>query len=68
MPIRETFWNIPYWVEITQYILGFLAIGIFTYGMIRHVNRWRKGKGKLQTNKFGYRLMAVLKHGIGQFR
>ena len=33
MPIRETFWNIPHWAEIGQYVLGLLTILVFSYGV-----------------------------------
>ena len=68
MPIRETFWNIPHWAEIAQYLLGFLAIIIFGYGVIRRVRRWLKGKPERRIDKIGSRIWSVIVHGIGQVR
>lgn len=68
MPIRETFWNIPHWAEIAQYFLGFLTILIFTYGVVRRVQKWRKGQPEGRTDHLGARLLSVLVQGVGQLR
>jgi len=68
MPIRETFWNIPHWAEIAQYLLGFLAILIFGYGVIRRVRRWLKGNPQRRIDHLGTRLWSVIVQAIGQVR
>jgi Fe-S oxidoreductase/nitrate reductase gamma subunit len=68
MPIRETFWNIPHWAEIAQYLLGFITILIFGYGVIRRVRRWLKGKPDRRLDKIGSRLWSVIVQAIGQVR
>ncbi|MBN1312817.1 MAG: (Fe-S)-binding protein [Anaerolineae bacterium] len=68
MPIRETFWNIPHWAEIGQYILAVLTMVIFGYGVFRRIRRWRQGQPERRTDQIGKRLMAVLTQAIGQFR
>jgi len=68
MPIRETFWNIPHWAEIAQYLLGFLAILIFGYGVIRRVRRWLKGNPQRRIDHIGTRLWSVIVQAIGQVR
>jgi Fe-S oxidoreductase/nitrate reductase gamma subunit len=68
MPIRETFWNIPHWAEIAQYLLGFLTILIFGYGVIRRVRRWLKGKPQRRIDHIGTRLWSVIVQGFGQAR
>jgi Fe-S oxidoreductase/nitrate reductase gamma subunit len=68
MPIRETFWNIPHWAEIAQYLLGFLTIIIFGYGVIRRVRRWLKGKPERRLDKIGSRIWSVVVQAIGQVR
>lgn len=68
MPIRETFWNIPHWAEIGQYLLGALTILIFAYGVTRRVRRWRMGQMDRRTDRLGSRLLAVVVHGVGQLR
>ncbi|UCD98084.1 MAG: 4Fe-4S dicluster domain-containing protein [Chloroflexota bacterium] len=68
MPIRETFWNIPHWVEIAQYLLGLLTIIIFGYGAIRRVRRWLKGKPEQRRDKVGVRVWSFLVQAIGQAR
>jgi Zn-dependent protease len=68
MPIRETFWNIPHWAEIAQYLLGLLTIIIFSYGVIRRVRRWLKGKPEKRTEYLWTRVRSVITQGIGQAR
>jgi len=68
MPIRETFWNIPHWAEITQYVLGFLTIIVFLYGVGRRIQRWRKGQPRRLTDHLGKRLWTVIVQAIGQVR
>lgn len=68
MPVRETFWNIPHWAEIGQYILAFLTMAIFAYGVIRRVRRWRMGQPAEWKGQLGKRLLAVLTQAIGQLR
>ncbi len=68
MPVRETFWNIPHWAEIAQYILGFLTLVIFAYGVFRRVRRWRQGRPEKRNDQLGKRLLSVFTHAIGQAR
>jgi Fe-S oxidoreductase/nitrate reductase gamma subunit len=68
MPIRDTFWNIPHWAEITQYLLGLLTILIFGYGVIRHARRWLKGKPERRTEHILNRIWLVIVQAIGQVR
>lgn len=68
MPIRDTFWNIPHWAEIAQYILGFLTILILAYGVIRRVRRWLQGKSLKRLDHIGKRISAVIVQALGQAR
>lgn len=68
MPIRETFWNIPHWAEIAQYLLGLLAFLILVFGIIRRVRRWLQGKSLRRIDKVGQRFWALIVQGIGQAR
>jgi Fe-S oxidoreductase len=68
MPVRETFWNIPHWAEIAQYLLGFLVIIIFAYGVFRRVRLWRRGQPEKRTDQLSSRLRSVMVQGIGQIR
>ncbi len=67
-PIRDTFWNIPHWAEIGQYVLGFLTIVIFFYGVFRHIRRWRQGQPEKRTDHIGKRLVNVFMQAIIQLR
>ncbi|MCJ7530283.1 MAG: 4Fe-4S dicluster domain-containing protein, partial [Anaerolineales bacterium] len=68
MPVRETFWNIPQWAEYAQYILGFVVILVFAYGVFRRIQLWRQGQPDRRSDRLGSRLLSVLTHGIGQVR
>lgn len=68
MPVRETFWNIPHWAEVGQYLLGLLTVLVFAYGVFRRVRRWRMGRPEPRTDQPGARLLSVLVHAIGQAR
>ena len=68
MPIRDTFWNIPHWAEIGQYILGFLTIAVFLFGVFRRIRRWRQGQPDKRTDQIGKRLVKVFNQAVLQFR
>ena len=68
MPIRETFWNIPHWAEIGQYILGLLTILVFAYGLLRRILIWRKGQPERRLDRLGSRLGSVVTHAMAQLR
>ena len=68
MPIRETFWNIPHWAEIGQYIAALLTALVFAYGIWRRFRRWRMGKPERRTDKLGARLWSVIEQAIVQRR
>ncbi len=68
MPIRETFWNIPHWAEIAQYVGGFLAILICAIGVFIRVQHWRKGQPERRTDHPGKRLISMIVHSVAQPR
>jgi Fe-S oxidoreductase/nitrate reductase gamma subunit len=68
MPIRETFWNVPHWAEIAQYILGLLTVVVFAYGVLRRVRRWRQGQPEKRSDRIGARLGSVFTQAILQLR
>ncbi len=68
MPIRETFWNIPHWAEIAQYIFALLAAVVVIYGVVRHILRWRKGRPEKRFDHLGRRLWSFIVQVFGQRR
>ncbi|MGD2028178.1 MAG: heterodisulfide reductase-related iron-sulfur binding cluster [Anaerolineales bacterium] len=68
MPIRETFWNIPHWAEVSQYVLGLLSVLILVVGATTRIKRWRKGKPVKVADRIGTRLWSVITQAIGQIR
>ncbi|MBN2118399.1 MAG: 4Fe-4S dicluster domain-containing protein [Anaerolineales bacterium] len=70
MPIRETFWNIPHWAEITQYILAFVTVVVFLYGVGRRVLRWRQGQpdATRRSGHFWRRIWSLVTQVLAQRR
>ncbi len=68
MPIRETFWNIPHWAEIAQYIAALVTAIIFIAGITRRVLRWRKGRPEKRSGHFWKRIGALITQVFGQQR
>ena len=68
MPIRETFWNIPHWAEIAQYVLALLTAVVFLYGVGRRVVRWRKGRPDKRSGNFWKRIWSVVTQVFAQRR
>ena len=68
MPLRETFWNIPHWAEIGQYLLALLTMIVFAYGVFRRVRQWRKGQPERIREPIGRRLGAVFTDVLLQLR
>ncbi len=67
-PIRPTFWNIPKWLEILQYIGGFITVVIFAYGVYRRVIRWSSGRSETMDGFHGKRLINFVKYALFQLR
>ena len=67
MPIRETFWNIPHWAEIAQYILALVTAIVFLYGVGRRVVRWRKGRSEKRSGYFWKRIWSVITQVFAHF-
>lgn len=68
MPIRDTFWNIPHWAEIAQYVFAFLTAAVFLYGVGRHIVRWRKGQPDKRSGQFWKRIWSVITQVFAQRR
>ncbi|MCX7826221.1 MAG: 4Fe-4S dicluster domain-containing protein, partial [Verrucomicrobiae bacterium] len=67
-PLRQTFVNIPPWAQTVTYVAGAAAVGVFAYGVWRHVQKWRLGKAEKVDWAWGERLKALLMYAIAQMR
>jgi len=67
-PLRETFWNIPKWAELSQYVLGVVAMLVFVYGVYRRVRRWRLGRPEVLTGTLKGRVWAFILYALAQVR
>jgi Fe-S oxidoreductase len=61
---RPTFWNIPEWLHIVLYIVAPIVVLIFLYGMWRHMQHWRKGKGRFSLQPLIQRVKMWLVMGV----
>jgi nitrate reductase gamma subunit len=68
MPIRETFWNIPHWAEITQYVAALITAIFFLYGVGRRILQWRKGRPEKRPGNFWARVWSVISQVFFQRR
>jgi Fe-S oxidoreductase/nitrate reductase gamma subunit len=68
MPIRDTFWNIPHWAEIAQYVAAFLTMAIFVAGVVRRVLRWRQGRPEKRSGNFWQRIWSLVIQVFAQRR
>lgn len=68
MPIRDTFWNIPHWAEIVQYILALVTVIVFLYGIGRRVRRWRQGQPEKRPGHFWARIWSLVTQVLAQRR
>src|SRR5690348_8598308 len=68
VPIRDTFWNIPPLVQNALYLGALIAIGVFAWGVYRHVRLWRAGLPEHRFDHLGQRVKLVAKHALGQAR
>ncbi len=67
-PVRLTFWNIPRWAEILQYVGGGIALVVFAWGVFLRVKSWRKGKPESFAPAVRDRIKALLRYGLLQWR
>ena len=67
-PLRITFWNIPHWAELTQYLLGAVTVVVFLYGVYRHVRAWRRGQAESVNLTLKKRLGALVQYAFLQKR
>ncbi|MDQ7849300.1 MAG: (Fe-S)-binding protein [Armatimonadota bacterium] len=51
-----------------MYLLAFVALAIFAYGVVRHVRMWRRGRPTARLRPVGPRLVAVARHVLAHGR
>src|SRR5713226_4099032 len=68
VPFRDTFWNVPYTVQVLLYAGALVAVGIFAYGTWQRIRLWRRGTPEQRFDRIGERLWLVAAQGLGQAR
>lgn len=66
--VRPTYWNVPSWAQLLVYLLGALALGVFAYGVYRHIRKWRLGKPELIEGSVFERLKTSVTYALFQWR
>jgi Fe-S oxidoreductase len=68
LPVRETFWNIPFWAVVAVYVGGLLATAVFAWGVWGHVRLWRQGGPDRRWGELHLRMRRLLTEGLLQSR
>ena len=68
MPVRETFWNVPAWIQVATYLLGLLAVITPPPESGGAHAVWLQGKPAPRLDRPVERLRGLVLHGILQRR
>ena len=67
--IREIYWNVGEVYGATSvYLCAIIALGVMTWGILRDIGRWRRGKPDARINQLPQRLLETLSQVFGQKR
>ena len=61
---REIFWNVGSAARILPYVLGFIVLVIFAYGLIRRIRLWRIGKPENRLDHIFKRIGSLFSFGF----
>ncbi len=61
---REIFWNVGSAARILPYVLGFIVLVIFAYGLIRRIRLWRMGKPENRFDHIFKRIGSLFSFGF----
>lgn len=70
-PVRPLFYGIRQfhpWAEAAIYVAAVVVVGVFAWGVWRHVRRWRRGRPEALGNGWRERIGAFVKYGLFQGR
>jgi Fe-S oxidoreductase/nitrate reductase gamma subunit len=68
VPFRDTFWNIPSWAQLSLYLLSFVALGVFAWGLRQRIALWRRGTAEHRLDRVPDRVRFLVRHGVFQAR
>ncbi len=67
--VRQIYWNVGEgFAPLALYLSALVALAVMTWGMLRDVNRWRKGKPDARISQLGARLIESTAQIFGQKR
>ena len=67
--IREIYWNVGEVYGATSlYLCAIIALGVMTWGILRDIGRWRRGKPDARIDQLPQRILETLSQVFGQKR
>ena len=67
--IREIYWNIgESFGSLSVYLTAIVALAVMTWGVLRDIGRWRRGKPDARIANLGARMIEALSQVFGQKR
>ncbi len=67
--IRQIYWNVGEgFAPLALYLSALVALGVMTWGILRDINRWRRGKPDARISEIPARLLESLAQVFGQKR
>ncbi len=67
-PVRVSFWNIPAWMVIANYVVQFSTLAILFSRLYMRFLLWQKGQGRLEVDHFWGRVSRVIRFAIAQLK
>lgn len=65
--VREIYWNIhPLFGPLVIYTLAIITTIVMTWGIMRDIRRWRRGRPELRIDQLGARSREFLVQAFGQ--
>jgi Fe-S oxidoreductase/nitrate reductase gamma subunit len=68
VPLRDNFWNIPYWAQIFLYFTMAVATLAMLVGVYWRIQVWRKGRPEVRFDRLGERFGRLIQYGIAQVK
>src|SRR5215211_6574114 len=67
--VRQIYWNVGEgFAPLALYLSAIVALGVMTWGMLRDIARWRRGKPDARIAAIPARLIEALSQAFGQKR
>jgi hypothetical protein len=65
--VRQIYWNVGEgFAPLALYLSALVALAVMTWGILRDINRWRRGKPDARISEIPARLIESLAQVFGQ--